>query len=47
MAVRWAGVPTKQLSLSRVTPMLVVSLEIVCFGELAVSDRPAVAWTSE
>lgn len=39
MAVRWAGVPTKQLSLSRVAPMLVVSLEVTCFGELNVHAR--------
>ncbi|WIA14229.1 hypothetical protein OEZ85_002767 [Tetradesmus obliquus] len=32
MAVKWAGVPTGQLSLSRVSPMMVLSLEVLCTG---------------
>jgi hypothetical protein len=32
MAVKWAGVPTGQLSLSRVAPMMVLSLELLCTG---------------
>lgn len=34
MAVKWAGVPTRRLSLSRAVPMFVVSLELLCTGEL-------------
>lgn len=33
MAVRWAGVPSKRLSMSRVAPALVVCLELLCGGE--------------
>lgn len=32
MAIKWAGVPPKQLGLSRVTPMLTVCLELMCTG---------------
>jgi hypothetical protein len=32
MAVKWAGVPLGQLSLSRVAPMMVLSLELLCTG---------------
>eukprot|EP00879_Flechtneria_rotunda_P017616 GHRR01018466.1.p1 GENE.GHRR01018466.1~~GHRR01018466.1.p1 ORF type:complete len:823 (+),score=365.91 GHRR01018466.1:199-2667(+) len=32
MAVKWAGVPSSRLSLSRVAPMTVVSLELLCTG---------------
>eukprot|EP00878_Enallax_costatus_P015701 GHUV01016450.1.p1 GENE.GHUV01016450.1~~GHUV01016450.1.p1 ORF type:complete len:672 (+),score=200.05 GHUV01016450.1:267-2018(+) len=41
MAVRWAGVPTKQLSLSRVAPMMVVSLEVICVGVYVLHILPA------
>eukprot|EP00878_Enallax_costatus_P038301 GHUV01043496.1.p2 GENE.GHUV01043496.1~~GHUV01043496.1.p2 ORF type:complete len:111 (+),score=13.24 GHUV01043496.1:223-555(+) len=40
MAVRWAGVPTKQLSLSRVAPMMVVSLEVICVGKTGYLPLP-------
>ncbi|KAF6254067.1 DHHC palmitoyltransferase-domain-containing protein [Scenedesmus sp. NREL 46B-D3] len=32
MAVRWAGVPTSQLALSRVAPVMVLCLEVLCTG---------------
>jgi hypothetical protein len=41
MAVKWAGVPTGQLSLSRVAPMMVLSLELLCTGGLSLTDASA------
>eukprot|EP00775_Hariotina_reticulata_P008922 gene8922-9099_t len=41
MAVRWAGVPSKRLSMSRVAPALVVCLELVCGGAFLSHVLPA------
>lgn len=32
MAIKWAGVPPRQLGLSRVSPMMTVCLELMCTG---------------